>query len=59
MSPFIHFISWTMSIGNRGAAANAWRAIDERVQAEAALDALSVRMNGPASSADGASSRAA
>ena len=46
MSSLIRFISWTVAIGNRGAAANAWRAIEEREQAEATLDALSARMSG-------------
>jgi hypothetical protein len=45
----MRFISWTMAIGNVGAAANAWRAIEERAQAEAALDALSARMSGASS----------
>ena len=46
MSPLIRFISWTVTIGNGGAAANAWRAIEERAQAEAAVDGLSARMSG-------------
>ncbi len=46
MSPLIRFISWTVAIGNRGAAANAWREIEERARTDAALDALSARMSG-------------
>ena len=45
MSPLIRFISWTVAIGNRGATANAWRAIEERAQADATLDALAARMS--------------
>jgi hypothetical protein len=45
MSPLIRFMSWVVTIGNGGAAANAWREIEERAQATAALDALSARMN--------------
>jgi hypothetical protein len=59
MSPLIRFISWTVAIGNGGAAANAWRAIEERAQAEATVDGLSARMNGIAPSNHAAPSRAA
>jgi hypothetical protein len=45
MSPLIRFISWTVAIGNRGATTNAWRAIEERAQADATLDALAARMS--------------
>jgi len=45
MSPLIRFMSWISTIGNGGATANAWRAIEERAQADAAVDALSARMN--------------
>ena len=45
MSPLIRFISWTVAIGNRGATANAWRAIEDRAQADATLDALAARMS--------------
>jgi len=73
MSPLIRFISWTVAIGNRGATANAWRAIEERAQVDATLDALAARMSvgrsgdtqagatqsGEAQSGDAAPSRAA
>ena len=59
MSSLIRFISWTVAIGNRGAAANASRAIEERSQADAALDALSARMSGAEPAGDAAPSRAA
>jgi hypothetical protein len=45
MTSLTRFISWMVAFGTGGAAANAWRAIEERAQAEAALDALSVRMS--------------
>jgi hypothetical protein len=45
MSSLIRFISWTVAIGNAGAAANAGRAIEERARADAALDALAARMS--------------
>jgi hypothetical protein len=45
MTSLTRFISWMVAIGTGGAAANAWRAIEERAQVEAALDALSTRMN--------------
>lgn len=52
MTSLTRFISWMVAFGTGGAAANAWRAIEERAQAEAALDALSVRMSTtPANSA--------
>jgi len=47
MSPLIRFISWTVAIGNGGATANARRAIEERAQVDATLDALSARMSVP------------
>jgi len=59
MSPLIRFISWTMAIGNDRATANACRAIEERVQAEAAVDGLSARMDGTAPPNHAAPSRAA
>lgn len=63
MTSLTRLMSWMVAIGNRGATANAWRAIEERAQAEAALDALSARMNvahsGDAQSGDAAPSRAA
>jgi hypothetical protein len=68
MSPLIRFISWTVAIGNGGATANARRAIEERAQVDATLDALSARMSvpqegapqsGDAQSGDRAPSRAA
>jgi hypothetical protein len=59
MTPLIRLISWTVAIGNGGAAANAWRAIEERAQAEAVVDGLSARMNGIASPNHAAPSRAA
>jgi hypothetical protein len=59
MSPLIRFISWTMAIGNGGAAANACRAIEERAQAEAAVEGLSARLDGIAPPNHAAPSRAA
>jgi len=59
MSPLIRFISWTMAIGNGRATANACRAIEERAQAEAAVDGLSARMDGIAPPNHAAPSRAA
>ena len=47
MSPLIRVISWTVAIGNGGATANARRAIEERAQVDATLDALSARMSVP------------
>jgi hypothetical protein len=45
MTPLIRFMSWMVAIGNGGAAANAWHAIEERAQADAAVDALCARVN--------------
>jgi hypothetical protein len=65
VTPLIRFISWMVAIGNGGATANAWRAIEERAQADATLDALSTRMNvapsnnAPSNAGDAAPSRAA
>lgn len=44
MSPFTRVLSWMAAIGTRGAARNAWRAVEERADAEAAVDALSARL---------------
>ena len=46
MSPLIRFISWMAAIGNGGAVANAGRAVRDRAQADAALDARFARMSG-------------
>jgi hypothetical protein len=63
MSPLIRFISWTVAIGNGGAVANAGRAVQERAQADAALDARFAGMSRVASngvpSSGAAPSRAA
>ena len=58
MTSLTRFISWMVAFGTGGAAANAWRAIEERAQAEAALDALSVRMStAPANAAQSGDAR--
>jgi hypothetical protein len=44
MSPLIRFTSWMAAIGTHGAASNAKRAVEEREAAEAAVDALSIRL---------------
>ena len=46
MTPLLRFISWMVAIGNGGAMANAGRAVEERAQADAALDARFASMNG-------------
>jgi hypothetical protein len=49
MTSLIRFMSWMAAIGNGKAALNAWRAVEDRVQAEAAVDALSARLAAAAS----------
>ena len=52
MSPLYRIITRVAALGRNGATANARRAVDERAQAEAAVDALSARLaaTAPASS---------
>jgi hypothetical protein len=46
MNPLMRFLSWMVAIGNREAAFNARGAVEDRLQAEAAVDALSARLAG-------------